>query len=106
MLRQAGFDAHTVHDEALVGAPDARIAQTVATEHRILVTLDLDFADVTRPPGIVPVSAIVLRSKAQDKHSIIALVRLLLPALGRRVPVNELWIVQRERIRIRPLFTG
>jgi predicted nuclease of predicted toxin-antitoxin system len=44
VLRDAGFDAETVWDEALAGSEDATIADRVRTEGRILVTADLDFA--------------------------------------------------------------
>ncbi|BDC49375.1 hypothetical protein F183_A16910 [Bryobacterales bacterium F-183] len=103
LRRDGGFNVDTVHDERLIGEPDTSIALAVAAEGRILVTLDLDFADISRPPGLVAISAIVLRSKAQDKHSIIELARMLLPLLRQRTPERELWIVQKERIRIRPL---
>ena len=46
LLRQAGHDALTVGDEALSGAVDPRILQAAAAEDRVLMTFDLDFADV------------------------------------------------------------
>lgn len=47
-LSQRGHDVHTVPDEGLTGAPDARIWQAVCAEDRLLVTQDLDFSDTRR----------------------------------------------------------
>ena len=45
VLRERGFDAQTVWDEDLSGAEDRVIAARVKSEGRILLTLDLDFAN-------------------------------------------------------------
>jgi predicted nuclease of predicted toxin-antitoxin system len=46
ILRGAGFCADTVGEEDLSGADDTLVASTSRSEHRILVTLDLDFANI------------------------------------------------------------
>lgn len=52
MLREAGHDVATVADQELVGADDTELAGVCAREHRILVTLDIGFADIRNyPPG-------------------------------------------------------
>jgi predicted nuclease of predicted toxin-antitoxin system len=57
-LRLAGFDAMTVVERRLSGAPDARVAAVCHDEGRVLVTLDLDFADIrAHPPGTGPASS-------------------------------------------------
>lgn len=51
-LREAGWECDTVHDEGLSGADDTRVASVCRDEHRVLFTLDLDFADIRAyPPG-------------------------------------------------------
>jgi hypothetical protein len=52
LLKDAGHDAHSVHEEQLRGAADSSIARVCQREQRILITLDLDFAAITtyRPP--------------------------------------------------------
>ena len=50
LLRQAGHDALTVAEEGLGGAADPTILQAATTENRVLVTFDLDFADVRSFP--------------------------------------------------------
>jgi predicted nuclease of predicted toxin-antitoxin system len=100
-LHGAGFVADTVEDENLSGADDERIARASRSEGRILVTLDLDFANIRAyPPGVLA-GIIVLRVKRQDKPSVLAYVRRLVTALARRNPARELWIVDGNRIRFR-----
>jgi predicted nuclease of predicted toxin-antitoxin system len=67
LLRTAGYDAMTVKEQQLSGAPDSEIASICQQEKRILVTLDTDFADIcTYPPNQFD-GLIVLRLKRQDK---------------------------------------
>jgi predicted nuclease of predicted toxin-antitoxin system len=42
----AGLDAKTVLGERLGGRPDPKVFDASKAEDRILVTLDLDFADI------------------------------------------------------------
>lgn len=101
ILRGAGFGAETVGQEALSGAEDAVIASTSRSEDRILVTLDLDFANIRAYPPGEHAGIIILRMKQQDKRTVLAYVRRLAAALGRRSPAGELWIVDGNRIRFR-----
>ena len=52
LLRQRGYDVHTVSDEALNGDVDERIAEICRKEQRVLITLDADFSDI-RPEIIL-----------------------------------------------------
>lgn len=100
-LRECGFDAETVWDESLAGSDDEGIAARVRSEGRILLTLDLDFANIRAyPPDQYP-GIIVLRLKSQDKASVVAYVRRIAAALEERSPNGELWIVEGDRIRFR-----
>jgi predicted nuclease of predicted toxin-antitoxin system len=66
LLRAAGNDVHTVDDERLAGGPDARILDACVQEGRILVTLDLDFADIRAYPPSSHRGIWVLRPGAQN----------------------------------------
>jgi predicted nuclease of predicted toxin-antitoxin system len=44
ILQRAGFETDTIADEDLSGAADALLAQHARTNHRVLITLDMDFA--------------------------------------------------------------
>ena len=101
ILTSAGFDAHTVADENLSGADDDTVATTSRSEGRILVTLDLDFANIRAHPPGEHAGIVVLRIKRQDKPTVLVHVRRLAMALARRDPTGELWIVDGNRIRFR-----
>jgi len=101
ILHGAGFDADTVADEDLSGTADETIASTSRAQDRILASLDLDFANIRAYPPGEHAGIIVLRVRRQDKRAVLAYVRRLAAALGRRNPAGELWIVDRDRIRFR-----
>jgi predicted nuclease of predicted toxin-antitoxin system len=101
ILRGAGFIADTVGDENLSGADDATVASTSRSRDRILVSLDLDFANIRAYPPGEHAGIIVLRVKRQDKTTVLAYVRRLAAALGRRNPTGELRVVDGNRIRFR-----
>ena len=101
LFREAGFEAATVADERLSGADDAAIFDRCRAEDRVLITLDLDFANVqTYPPGSHS-GVVVLRSGSRDKPLLISVLKRLLPILTRRSPERQLWIVEPDRIRYR-----
>jgi predicted nuclease of predicted toxin-antitoxin system len=51
-LREEGHDVTTVLDEGLGGEADPPVLKAATDEDRILITFDLDFADVRQyPPG-------------------------------------------------------
>ena len=102
ILSHGGLQADTVADEGLTGADDSVLAAGSRSEGRVLVTLDLDFANILAYPPADYGGIIVLRPKRQDKPSVFALVHRLALALVNRSPAGELWIVEPDRIRFRP----
>jgi len=101
LFAAAGHDCDTVSDEGLAGAMDEDVATACAAERRVLVTLDLDFADLRVVSGSGVAGVIVLRPHEADRLSVLALVRRLIPVLEREAPVRSLWVVNDRRIRIR-----
>jgi predicted nuclease of predicted toxin-antitoxin system len=101
ILRAGGFEADTVAEERLTGADDSAIAFRVRSEGRVLVTLDLDFANIQAYPPAEYAGIIIVRSKRQDKHTVLALVHRIVLVLSNRGPAGELWIVEPDRIRFR-----
>jgi len=101
MLSHGGLQADSVADEGLTGADDSALAAKCRSEGRILVTLDLDFANIRAYPPAEYAGIIVLRPKRQDKQSVLALVHRLTLVLANRPPAGELWIVEPDRIRFR-----
>jgi predicted nuclease of predicted toxin-antitoxin system len=90
-----------VAEENLAGADDAAIALRVRSEGRVLITLDLDFANIQAYPPSTHSGIIVLRLRRQDKHAILGLVLRVISALKTRLPAGDLWIVEPDRIRFR-----
>jgi predicted nuclease of predicted toxin-antitoxin system len=101
LLRSAGHECHTVFDEGLSGAPDPAISARCMAEGRVLLTLDLDFADIrTYPPGRT-VGIVVFRPVEPDRDRVLGLVRRVLPLLATDSLDGALWIVEEDRIRVR-----
>jgi predicted nuclease of predicted toxin-antitoxin system len=101
ILREAGFEADTVSDEKLSGAGDSVLSERCRAEDRVLMTLDLDFANVQAYPPKSHPGIVVFRSKSQDKPTLVALLKRLVPALLQFSPKHQLWIVEPDRIRYR-----
>ena len=51
VLRASGYLADTVGEEDMSGADDETVAGTSRAEDRILITLDLDFANIRAYPA-------------------------------------------------------
>jgi predicted nuclease of predicted toxin-antitoxin system len=101
MLSEAGYDAVTVAQQHFSGCSDDFLASVCKGEHRILITLDTDFADIrTYPPADFP-GLIVLRLIQQDKAHVIDVVTRLLPLLSTEPLAHRFWIAEETRIRIR-----
>lgn len=100
-IEALGHDVDTAADESLIGKPDDDVAKAARDAGRMLLTLDLDFADLRRfRPGTHP-GIVVLRP---DRLGPSEVRRLLLTTLS-SINVSEmaecLVIVQRDRIRVR-----
>ena len=89
LLLSAGHDAQTVHDERLVGNPDATILQVCLDEDRILITLDLDFSDIRQYPPSTHRVIRILRPESQSIENTVSVLRgaWLWSGMSRRRPV-------------------
>jgi predicted nuclease of predicted toxin-antitoxin system len=101
VLRAAGHDASSVTDQGLEGSDDRALDQVCREEGRILVTLDLDFADIRGYPPAESPGRIVLRLSTQERRHILAMLQKTCAALQAESPAARLWIVEDERIRVR-----
>jgi predicted nuclease of predicted toxin-antitoxin system len=101
LLMAEAHDTVTVTEQGLEGSLDAELAQVCRAEDRILVTLDVGFADIrSYPPQTLP-GLIVLRLGSQDKGHILNTVRRTMPLIGQEPLAQHLWIVEDTQIRIR-----
>ena len=101
LLRAEGHDAHSVLDEDLRVAADPSIAKVCQDEQRILITLDLDFADISTYPPQNYHGIIVLRLARQDRNTVLAIMPRILTLLQSEPVAQRLWIVDETRTRIR-----
>ena len=100
ILNLAGYDAVTVEDENLSGSRDNTIINICQKESRILITLDLDFADIFAYPPHRYSGIIVMRVHHQEKYHIISTFQRIIELLNREPIKHRLWIVEERRIRI------
>lgn len=101
LLRNAGHDAMSVLDQCLGGTPDPDLYAICQQESRVLMTLDLDFSNIRAYPPSKSLGIIVLRPGSQDKLTVTQVIDRLLPLLDRQSPAGALWLVGKERVRIR-----
>jgi len=101
IFRDAGHDIHTVRDEQLQGCPDVNLFEICCAEQRCLVTLDLDFSDVTRFfPEQTGGIAVIRVSRNPSLELLEKLVSQFLNSLLQMSIEKKLWIIEPGRIRI------
>jgi predicted nuclease of predicted toxin-antitoxin system len=101
LFRMGGHDVQTVREEKLQGSPDQFIYDHCCREQRCLVTLDLDFADVTRfPPNQTAGMAVIRVPKNPTLPLLESLIRQFLSALNTTSVNQQLWIIEVGRIRV------
>lgn len=84
-----------------MGKPDNVIADVCNTEGLVLVTLDLDFANIQVYPPDRTSGIMVFRVSDQSKPRLLEVLKQTLPLLGSEQIEQRLWIVEDSRVRIR-----
>lgn len=101
MCRSAGHECDTAPEEGLGGAADPPIYRRCQQEGRVLLTLDLGFADIRVYPPDESSGIMVFRPHEPDRDRILRLVRHAVAALEHEPIAQSLWIVEETRIRVR-----
>lgn len=101
LFAEAGHDAVTVADQEMVGASDPRIAAVCRDEGRVIVTLDMDFADIRNYPPQDYHGLVVFRLSRHGPGRVLAVAARLIEMLPETSLQGQLWIVEDDRIRIR-----
>ena len=101
LLREAGHDVYSVHEQELVGAKDHVLAQVCQSENRAMVTLDTHFADIRTYPPENYSGLVVLRLVRQDKPHVLEVMRRMLTLFSSEPLEGKLWIVDEKRVRVR-----
>ena len=76
-FQEAGYNTVSVLDQSLQGCSDKTPISICKNENRILVTLDIDFANLLTYPPQEYAGIIVLRLKKYDKKHILTVVEKL-----------------------------
>ena len=100
-LRAQGHDVETAVSEDLSGAVDPRLLAACIAEDRILVTLDLDFADIREYPPGSHRGVWVLRPAQQTFDAVLNLVLAGVRLAGVERTADQLWVIDERRVRIR-----
>ena len=101
LLQNAGHDAMTVLDQNMGGEPDKQIIKVCTQEQRVLITLDLDFADIKTYPPAEYHGIFVLRVKQQSRSKVLEAIAKLIPLLPTEPVEKQLWIIEDNKIRVR-----
>ena len=101
LLRNLGHDVKSIQDLNLQGTKNGDIYRLIQAEERILVTLDLDFANILNYPTKSHPGIIVLRVRVQNPPSIVAALRRFLQQVTPDELLGNLTIVDESRYRIR-----
>ena len=96
-----GHDTHTVAEEQLAGATDDAVIRAGIAEGRVLITLDLDFADIRAYPPGSHSGIWVLRPAMQTFRAIESLVLSGLRLARSERIHGQLWVIDVQRVRIR-----
>lgn len=100
LLTDRGHEADSVIAEGLGGASDEHLFRKCSEDRRVLVTLDMDFADPLRFPPASGSGIMVLRPQRNTLAMIRETLSTALPALERDQIEGALWIVEPGRVRV------
>lgn len=99
-MQKSDMDGDTVLGEELSGVSDEALFEVCKKTGRILITLDLDFANPLRfPPQSAP-GIMVLRPRNYSLSQIRAILFDALPRLKEESIDGRLWIVEPGRVRV------
>lgn len=100
-FRDAGHDVSSVVLQHLAGATDHRVLAVCEVEGRVLVTLDLDFANPLHhdPRGTPGVAVLRLPANAGPSDVGRAIATLLAAVVAHDIG-GSLWIVRPDRVRV------
>lgn len=101
ILREAGYDVSTVSLQELEGAMDPVLIEVCRIEQRVLITLDLDFANPVHYPPRKYAGIVVLRpAKNPSYQDLLECLQIVIRGLSQVEQLQgKLWIVSKTQIR-------
>lgn len=101
LLRQLGHDVADVRELRMSGSPDAEVARLARQEGRLLVTLDLDFANILQYPPSEYAGIIVLRVPHPTRQRVVRTLADFLAESAEQDMSGALVIVEPGMYRVR-----
>ena len=105
-LRKAGHDAAHIRDYGMQAASDERVFERAASEQRILISADTDFATLLALRRQKEPSVILFRRSSRHPDAQVALLLTNLPNLEQALKEGGIVILEDTRIRVRSLPIG
>ncbi len=102
-LRERGHDAVHLRDKGLQRLPDEEIIAQAANEKRIVLTFDLDFAELAFNSRLAFPSVLIYRLSDQRPHRQIERLMAALLVAGSALELGAIVVVDDSRVRIRQL---
>jgi predicted nuclease of predicted toxin-antitoxin system len=105
-LRAQGHDAVHLRELGLQDLGDEAVLAKAMAERRVVLTFDLDFADIATAAGGARVAVILFRLRSAQTTRIIDRLGQVLTSAGRALEKGAVVIVEEGRVRIRRLPIG
>jgi predicted nuclease of predicted toxin-antitoxin system len=100
-LLQKGHDVTTAFDQGLLGKSDRDVAAAAKQEDRVVLTLDLEFADLRKfPPGSSP-GVVVFRPRSMGPLAVNQFILRFLTQTNLEELANCTVVVEPHRVRAR-----
>jgi len=103
VLREMGHDVTHLEELGLRTLADVEIFRRARQEHRIVLTFDLDFANLSAASREPLPSVIIFRLRRGRPARVLARLAAVLSAASNALESGALIMVDEARIRVRPL---
>jgi predicted nuclease of predicted toxin-antitoxin system len=105
-LRQKGHDARHLREEGLQRMPDGEIFTKAISENRVILTLDLDFAEIAALSRGQKTSVVLLRLRNTRAMHVIDRLAAIMKDSKDALEKGSVVVVEEHRHRIRYLPIG
>ena len=105
-LRAQGHDAVHLRELGLQELGDQAVLAKAIAEKRVVLTFDLDFADIATAAGEARIAVILFRLRSAQATRVIDRLREVLTSAPRALEKGAVVIVEEARVRIRRLPIG